>query len=75
MGLRQTRIKLNSLGEESPREIVSGRRVHDQNAPADEEIVRFDIRRAATGERCASGRAKGQQVRQGGDDLADHLVL
>jgi hypothetical protein len=47
VGLGQLRIKLNGLGKESPREIVPVRRVHEQKAPADEEIVCLDIRCAA----------------------------
>ena len=71
VGLRGGRIERNGLGEESPREIVPARRVHEQNAPAHKEVVRFDVRRAAARGR----RGKRQHVREGGDDLAHHLVL
>ena len=60
-----------ALARRVTREIVPGRRVHEQNAPANEEVVCFDVRRAAARHR----RVERQHVREGRDDLAYDLVL
>src|SRR5688500_3649692 len=76
VGLPQTRIKVEGLGKKSPREMVSGWRVHKQNPPANKEIVCFDARCSTAGEAWGNReRANRQHIPERTEYLAYHLVL